>query len=148
MNTPADQGDAALRNAAEVAGDRWVLLTLAALMAGPRRFGDLIGDLGGIAPNVLTERLRRMERQGLLAANLYVARPRRYVYELTESGRELAGILPALSAWAARRSGGEPLRHDLCGSPLETTVWCPTCHRSVDAAEHADPSPDRHVRWL
>ena len=135
-----------LVEACEVAGDRWVLLTLAALSGGARRFGDLIGDLAGIAPNVLTERLRRMERHGIVSANLYSERPRRYVYDLTESGRELAGVLPALAAWAGGRSGGEPLRHDVCGSPLSTRVWCETCDRVVEPTEHADitrtPTPD------
>ncbi|MCU1397761.1 MAG: helix-turn-helix transcriptional regulator [Acidimicrobiales bacterium] len=97
--------DPLLQEAVEVAGDRWVLLTLGALTDGPRRFGDLVTDLGGIAPNILIDRLRRMERQGLLAATLYSQRPRRFVYDLTESGRELAAILPSLVEWAARRSG-------------------------------------------
>ncbi|MCU1390010.1 MAG: helix-turn-helix transcriptional regulator [Ilumatobacteraceae bacterium] len=97
--------DPLLQEAVEIAGDRWVLLTLGALTDGPRRFGDLVTDLGGIAPNILIDRLRRMERQGLLAATLYSQRPRRFVYDLTESGRELAALLPSLVAWAARRSG-------------------------------------------
>jgi DNA-binding HxlR family transcriptional regulator len=99
--------DPALRDAAATAGDRWVLLTTAALADGPRRFGDLLADVEGIAPNMLTDRLRRMERQGLLTAAPYSQRPRRYVYELTESGRELAALLPGLAAWAARRSGAD-----------------------------------------
>ncbi len=125
-----------------------MLLALAALAAGPRRFGDLIGDLGGIAPNVLTERLRRMERHDIVSATLYTARPRRYVYDLTESGRDLATVLPALSAWAARRSGGEPIRHDVCGRALETRVWCPSCQRVVDDAAIDDPARERSLRWL
>jgi DNA-binding HxlR family transcriptional regulator len=100
--------DPLLREAAEIAGDRWVLLAIGALADGPRRFGDLVNDLGGIAPNILIDRLRRMERHGLVAATLYCQRPQRFVYDLTESGRELAGLLPALTAWAARRTGADP----------------------------------------
>ena len=141
--------DGPLRDAAEVAGDRWVLLALGALADGSRRFGDLQSDLqlgaSGIAPNVLIDRLRRMERDGLVVATLYSQRPRRYVYDLTEAGRELASLLPALSTWASRRSGGggEPRRHDVCGTPLETRVWCPTCAVAVDT--EAD---DENVRWV
>jgi len=138
----------ALHEASDIAGDRWVLLTLAALAGGPRRFGDLIGDVGGIAPNVLTDRLRRMERHGIVSATPYTARPRRYVYDLTECGRDLATVLPALSAWAARRNGSEPIRHDICGTPLETRVWCPGCLRAVDEGEHSDPEADGSLRWL
>lgn len=141
-----------LQRAAEVAGDRWVLLVLAALGEGPRRFGDLITDLTGgrgtIAPNVLTDRLRRMERDGLVDATLYTERPRRYVYALTESGRELSTVVPALLAWAARQAGGEPLLHDLCGSPVQTRVWCPTCQRTVDQTEHVESEHERTLRWV
>jgi len=141
-----------LQRATEVAGDRWVLLVLAALGDGPRRFGDLVADLAGgrgsIAPNVLTDRLRRMERDGLIDATLYTARPRRYVYALTESGHELSAIVPALTAWAARQAGGEPLLHDLCGSPLQTRVWCPTCSRTVDRAEHVETDNEHALRWV
>lgn len=135
--------DDALREATDIAGDRWVLLTLGALSGGSRRFGDLIADLAGIAPNVLIDRLRRMERSGLVAATPYSQRPRRYVYDLTESGRELATILPMLSSWATRRSGGEPARHGACGTPLNVTAWCPSCGVGVGADGHDDS-----VRWL
>ena len=50
---------------------------------------------------MLTDRLRRAERAGLLTAAAYQHRPRRYVYELTAAGDELAAIMPALSAWSA-----------------------------------------------
>ena len=132
--------DPLLQEAAEIAGDRWVLLALGALRDGPRRFGDLVGDLGGIAPNILIDRLRRMERHGLLAAALYSQRPRRFVYDLTESGRELAALLPVLTTWVARRSGGEPHRHSACGSALEVRLWCPTCAATVDDGSVVAPA--------
>jgi DNA-binding HxlR family transcriptional regulator len=120
-----------------------MLLALGALADGPRRFGDLIADLDGIAPNVLIERLRRMERHGLVGSTPYSHRPRRFVYDLTEGGRELAAILPALSAWAAKRSGSEPPRHAACGTALELRAWCPACGVPIGHA-----SPDDDVRWV
>ncbi len=132
-----------LREASEVAGDKWVLLALDALTSGPRRFGDLAAQLDGIAPNVLIDRLRRMEREGLVVSTLYSHRPRRFVYDLTESGRELAIVLPTLAAWARRRSGAEPLRHDVCGTPLETRLWCPGCRTTVDENGHGED-----LRWV
>ena len=136
------------REATEVAGDRWVLRALAILDTGSRRFGDLLAELDGIAPNVLIDRLRRMERAGIVVANPYSQRPRRYVYDLTASGRELAAVLPALATWASRRGGTEVRRHTVCGTPLETRVWCPSCMTTVDhdVSEHA---PDGvGWRWL
>lgn len=140
--------DPALREGADVAGDRWVLLTLAALVHGPRRFGDLIAEVEGIAPNVLTDRLRRMERQGLVVAAPYSQRPRRYVYDLTESGRDLATLLPALSAWAGRQGGAEPQRHASCGSVIERRAWCPQCATVIDGDGTPGGEGDADLRWF
>ncbi len=118
-------------------GDRWALLLVQALLAGPRRFNELQDDLPGIAPNVLTQRLRHLERQGVLRAIPYSERPPRMVYELTASGQELAGALRLLAQWGAGRSPDavEPLRHGRCGTPLEARWYCPTCARGVDDEE-------------
>jgi DNA-binding HxlR family transcriptional regulator len=111
-----------------------MLQVVAALLDGPLRFGDLSAAVPGIAPNVLTDRLRRLERDRLVVAQAYSERPPRYVYELAEGGRELAGALGQLADWGARRAGGDEAdapRHDVCGTPLETVWWCPTCERPV-----------------
>src|SRR5438093_4683286 len=98
----ATRADSPLAAALDSVGDRWTLLLVEALLNGPRRFGDLEDDLPGIAPNVLTQRLRRLEGEGLVLAQPYSERPRRFVYELTSSGRELAGALRLLADWGAR----------------------------------------------
>ena len=125
-----------LAEALDSVGDRWTLLVVAALLDGPRRFGDLQGELPGIAPNVLSQRLRSLEARGLAVAQPYSERPRRFVYELTAGGRELAGALRLLADWGARHgeAGGAP-RHGACGTPVEARWWCPLCERPVDAAE-------------
>ena len=65
-------------------------------------------------------------------AELEVERPPRFVYELTASGHELAGALRLLADWGARhREGGEPPRHDACGTPVEARWWCPACEQPV-----------------
>ena len=125
-----------LAAALDSVGDRWTLLLVESLLGGPRRFGDLQEQLPRIAPNVLTDRLRRLEREGLVLAQPYSERPQRFVYELTASGHELAGALRLLADWGARyREGGEPPRHDACGSPLAARWWCPTCEEPVDDTE-------------
>jgi DNA-binding HxlR family transcriptional regulator len=114
-------------------GDRWTLLVAAALMEGPRRFNDLAEAVAGIAPNTLSDRLRHLEREGLVVARPYSSRPRRHVYELTAAGLELAGALRLLAEWGGRHSGGaEPLRHSACGSSVEARWYCPACQRVVD----------------
>ena len=125
-----------LAAALESVGDRWTLLLVEALLDGPRRFGDLQEQLPRIAPNVLTQRLRRLESEGLVLAQPYSERPQRFVYELTASGQELAGALRLLADWGARhRESSEPPRHDACGTPVEARWWCPTCEQPVDEDE-------------
>jgi DNA-binding HxlR family transcriptional regulator len=135
---PATEPESPLSAALRSVGDRWTLLLVEALLEAPLRFGELQERLQGIAPNVLSERLRRLEREGLVVAEPYSERPRRFVYELTAGGGELAGALRLLADWGARHAEGEPPRHAACGSPLEARWWCPTCERPVDADAEAD----------
>jgi DNA-binding HxlR family transcriptional regulator len=89
-----------------------------------------------VAPNVLAERLRRLERAGLVRSEAYSTRPRRLVYALTPAGDDAAQVLPALAAWAARHAGGGELpRHEVCGTPLEVVAWCPACRVPADDGE-------------
>jgi DNA-binding HxlR family transcriptional regulator len=132
-----------LATALEVLGDRWTLQVIASMLNGPKRFGELSASLDGIAPNVLTARLRQLERDGLVIATPYSRRPVRLAYALTDAGRELDDAIALLAWWAARQSGEtEGPVHQACGSALETRLYCPTCDRSVDAGT---PEP---LRWI
>jgi DNA-binding HxlR family transcriptional regulator len=114
-------------------GDRWTLLVVQALLAGPRRFNDLQQEIPGIAPNILSERLKRLERDGLLRSRPYVERPPRAAYELTAEGRELAGALRMLAQWGARHTDpADAPRHSVCGTPIEIRWYCPTCDQLVE----------------
>lgn len=119
-------------------GDRWTLLVVAALLDGPRRFGELQTELEAIAPNVLSQRLRHLEAHGLLVARPYSHRPPRFSYELTSAGHELAGALRLLAAWGTRGTEEAAARHGACGTPVEARWWCPTCERPVDEQELDD----------
>lgn len=120
-------------------GDRWTLLLIEALLTGPARFGQLSEALPGIAPNTLSQRLRKLEGDGLVLSVPYSERPRRFEYRLSGSGRELAGALRLLSSWGARRLGrNDGLLHQDCGTPLEARWFCQTCDRAVPEAESPD----------
>jgi DNA-binding HxlR family transcriptional regulator len=122
-----------LADALQRVGDRWTLLVVAALLEGAKRFNELQDELEGIAPNVLSARLKLLAEQALLVARPYSERPPRFEYELTEAGRELAGALRLLADWGARGADQPaPLRHELCGTPLEARWWCPSCESLVD----------------
>ncbi|MGI8800570.1 MAG: winged helix-turn-helix transcriptional regulator [Solirubrobacteraceae bacterium] len=125
---------AALTQALERIGDRWKLTIVAALLDGPRRFGEIAEAANPIAPNVLSRRLRELEQAGLVLAVPYCERPARYLYELTAAGDDLAGVLRLLADWGARHAGGEPLRHGSCGTALEARWYCPTCREPADDA--------------
>jgi DNA-binding HxlR family transcriptional regulator len=114
-------------------GDRWSLLVVEALLDGPLRFGDLGSVVVGIAPNILSDRLRRLEREGIVVSRPYQERPPRMSYSLTAEARDLASALRLLADWGARRTGGsEPIRHEPCGTPLEARWYCPTCTITVE----------------
>ncbi len=112
-----------------------MLLVVEALADGPRRFGDL-ADRVGAAPNILTDRLRRLQAEGLVVASPYSERPVRFEYRLSASGRELADALVAVAAWGAAQDGrGVERFHEACGTAVELRPWCPTCDRPVGPDE-------------
>jgi DNA-binding HxlR family transcriptional regulator len=132
MATPDSPLGAALARV----GDRWSLLVVEALLPGPRRFNELAEAVTGIAPNILADRLRRLEAERVIRSTPYSERPPRFAYELSAEGAELAGALRLLADWGSRVAReAEPLRHATCGTPVEARWWCPTCDRPVDAAE-------------
>ena len=95
----------ALARALDVAGDRWTLLIVRELVPGPRRFTDLIDGLPGISRKLLTERLRDLEIEGLIAREHLPPPAARQVYTLTGDGHDLAAAMAPLIGWGARRLG-------------------------------------------
>lgn len=125
-----------LAAALERVGDRWSLLLIESLLEGPRRFGELSESVAGIAPNILSERLKRLEGERIIRATAYSERPPRFAYDLTAEGLELGSVLRLLADWGARGSShAEPMRHATCGTPVEARLWCPTCARALDEPE-------------
>jgi DNA-binding HxlR family transcriptional regulator len=80
-------------------GDRWTLLLVRELVPGPRRFTDLLEGLPGVSRNLLTERLRGLESDGIVARREVLAPAARLVYELTADGRDLANAIVPLIRW-------------------------------------------------
>src|ERR1700755_3470112 len=132
-----ENGSSPLAAALARVGDRWTLLVVEALLGGPQRFNDLLGQIPGIAANILSERLKRLEREGLLIARPYSERPPRAAYQLTAEGAELAGVLRLLAHWGTRHTDpAETPRHPACGTPIEVRWYCPTCDQLVDHEPH------------
>jgi DNA-binding HxlR family transcriptional regulator len=120
----------------ELVGERWTLLVVRDLLRGPRRFQDLQDSLTGIAPNILSDRLKLMEQHALVERRFYSDHPPRAEYVLTEKGQELAPVVSALASWGTRFADA-PTRyiHTTCGTPVELTLRCPHCTTNLDPDE-------------
>lgn len=95
----------AIAHALDIVGERWSLLIVRNLLAGPKRFSDLMKGLPGISTNILTNRLKTLEEHAVIV-NRYLPPPAAStVYELTESGYGLVGALGALAQWGAHSLG-------------------------------------------
>lgn len=91
-----------LARALDHVGHRWTLLIVRELLLGPKRFTDLREGLPGIANNLLADRLRQLQDDGLVARRDLPPPAASTVYELTESGRELREAVEALIRWGGR----------------------------------------------
>jgi DNA-binding HxlR family transcriptional regulator len=84
----------------ELIGRRWVGAILRALMGPPRRFNEILAAIPGLSDRLLTERLRELETEGIVARVVHACRPVRVTYELTSCGRSLEPVIRSVSEWA------------------------------------------------
>jgi DNA-binding HxlR family transcriptional regulator len=117
-------------------GERWTLLVIRDLLRGPRKFQQLTESLTGVAPGVLSRRLKDLEAYGIVERTVYVDHPPRSEYTLTAKGRELRPIVAALAVWGARHMpGGRVLRHKQCEHPIEMAYYCARCGTLLPAEQ-------------
>src|SRR6266849_4898563 len=107
--------------ALELVGDRWTLLMVRDLLhEGARRFQDFQQSLKGIAPAILSDRLKLMEEHGLVTRRFYSDHPPRAEYLLTDKGRELGGVIGSRAAWGSRHvHRATALGHADCRHPVD-----------------------------
>jgi DNA-binding HxlR family transcriptional regulator/putative sterol carrier protein len=91
-----------LSYALDIVGERWTLLIVRELIAGPRRFKDLLEGLPGISTNLLAERLRNLEQQGMIRRRTLPPPAGSAVYELTSIGQRLENTLLELGKWGSQ----------------------------------------------
>ena len=96
----------AAAHALDLVGERWALLVVRELLLGPKRFTDLRAGLPNASPNVLAQRLRELERAGVVRRRRLPPPAASRVYELTDWGEELEPVITQLGRWGAR----SPLR--------------------------------------
>ncbi|MET9567579.1 winged helix-turn-helix transcriptional regulator [Streptomyces virginiae] len=114
-------------------GDWWSPLVLRDISLGIDTFEELVRDLG-VSLALLKDRLEKFVNGDVLERVEYSARPQRFRYLLTTSGRELVTVLLALTQWGDRCHApeGPPIvfRHH-CGEVLEVSITCRTCSGAV-----------------
>jgi DNA-binding HxlR family transcriptional regulator len=113
-----------IARALNAVGERWSLLVVRELVFSAKRFSDLRRGLGGVSPNVLSQRLTELERDGILRRRVAGPPVGATVYELTASGRDLLPVLGALARWGSRRPirSDRPLSRDALMLAMQTTV--------------------------
>jgi DNA-binding HxlR family transcriptional regulator len=105
--------------ASEILADRWTPLIVRELLAGLRHFNDLDRGLPGISRALLVERLRRLERMGIVER--HAGGEGRVEYALTRAGQELQRVIDVLGGWGARWAFGEPRPSEL--DPVVLLWW-------------------------
>ena len=106
--------------ATEILGDRWTLLIVRDLLSGMQHFNDLERGLPGISRGLLSERLHRLERVGVLEKHSH-GKGRKTEYYLTDAGWELKGVINSLTIWGAKWAFGEPTEDQL--DPILLMWW-------------------------
>jgi DNA-binding HxlR family transcriptional regulator len=135
--------DCALASALEVVGERWTLLIVRDAFYGVRRFNDFQVHLD-IPKAVLSDRLKRLVENDVLARTPDGKHAGRYVYELTAAGRDLWPALHALLVWGARHRApnSRVFKHAACGTTLNDAGYCCECDSTPLPEEIvAEPRP-------
>ncbi|MFC5186877.1 winged helix-turn-helix transcriptional regulator [Actinomadura harenae] len=127
--------------ALERVGDRWTLLVIRDLLTGAKRFTDLMERLGGITPKTLSQRLRELEDNGIVAADREPGR-REVWYHLTPAGADLGPVIDTLGQWGLQHAWRWPQ----AGEPLHAEHLLRAIVQGIDLAT-ADHEPTRwHFR--
>jgi DNA-binding HxlR family transcriptional regulator len=135
----------------EVLADRWTPMILREMILGSTRFNDIERGLPGISRTLLSQRLRHLERKGVLK-RVPARSGRGSEYHLTPAGEDLEGILTAIGEWATRWMFSEPEPEQV--DPVGLTWWM---HRRVDTEQLPDQrvvvefkytGPNATVIWL
>ncbi|UNZ17633.1 helix-turn-helix domain-containing protein [Streptomyces sp. 891-h] len=140
----------AMARALDSVGDRWTLLIVRELLAGPRRYTDLHADLPGVSTDVLAARLKHMEGEGLAERRRQPRPASGYVYELTERGRALLPVLTALADWGAPALGKpratDAVRAHWWALPLREAVRRALGHETAALVDVVLPEGAFHLR--
>lgn len=95
-----------IANLLEIVGDKWSLLVARDLLRGRVTYSQLLDSPERIPTNILADRLKRLEKAGIITRAPYQERPMRYAYKLTDKGRDFSDLFSAIVRWARRHLPG------------------------------------------
>ena len=130
-----------IARALDAVGDRWALLVVRELMAGPRRYTDLHADLPGVSTDMLAARLRDLEQEGVVQRRTLARPAPAKVYELTERGRRLLPVLTELAAW-----GGDDLDEPRPTDAVRAHWFGVPLLRALDRVDFGEATGEIEVR--
>jgi DNA-binding HxlR family transcriptional regulator/putative sterol carrier protein len=145
MATRRTYGDGcAIAHGLDLVGERWALLVVRELLLGPKRFTDLKKGLPNASPNVISERLRELERAGIVAREKLPPPASLRVYALTDWGRELEETVISLGRWAARSPSPSDAPVGLDSTVLAlSTLFDPSAAKGLRASYELRLGEDR-----
>lgn len=98
-----------ITNLLDIIGDKWTLVLIRDLFLGKKRYAELLNSQEKIPTNILAERLKRMEKFGIVTKKSYQTHPLRYDYFLTDKGKALEAILNEMAKWGLHYIKGTKL---------------------------------------
>jgi DNA-binding HxlR family transcriptional regulator len=134
-----DKMNCSIARTLSVVGDRWTLLIIRDVFLGISRFDPIQQDLQ-LTPHRLSDRLRKLVRDGILRRAAYEKRPPRFEYRLTEKGFDLYPVIVTMLEWGDRWMAGPSgapvaLVHQPCGHSIKPELICPACKLKIEARE-------------
>ena len=94
----------------DVIGDKWTLLIIRDIFFGKSRYKEFQNSEEKIPTNILANRLKRLEKSGLIKKSPYQEHPVRYEYNLTDTGKSLLPVIKAIVSWGNKQLAGTKQR--------------------------------------
>lgn len=120
-----------------IIGDKWSLLIIHQLFVGNDTYKKIQDNLENIPTNLLSERLKSLEIDGILKKHIYQSHPPRYQYSLTEKGYDLEDVFNSIILWGEKylNTCYKKLVHSKCNCSITQKYYCHKCNTYVDSSD-------------
>ncbi len=99
MKINCSQSTCQMSDTLQLVGNKWVLVILIRLSGGTKRFGELQKSIAEISPKMLTQQLKKMEKEGIVNRKVYAEIPPKVEYSLTDKGKALGPVMDKIIEW-------------------------------------------------